>query len=110
MTDKVTTLHYTGDRRLTGDQEAFLKEIAEVCARYRVVMDGDVGGVCFAQLDSDNCPQVPFYVNADVTYHGDCVDDFNLMGQLMDSTKPLSLDYQLDVVAIGNYEVAPHAH
>jgi hypothetical protein len=73
-------------------------------------MSENQGGIAFRQLDTENNRLPAFYVQADVMYHGDCVDDFNMMGQIPDAKGNVSLEYQLDVVAIGNYQVPPHEH
>ncbi len=103
--DKETKLYYNSDKKLTSRQEEFLKRITELCAEYRIIINGNEEGVFFQELDEENIEKYSFYSGCDIRYHGDCIDDFNLTGFVGCNTEP---NHQLDVVAIGNCKVPDH--
>ena len=75
----MSELYYNSDKHLTNHQEEFLKKITELCAEYRILIDGHKNGINFLELDEENCCQKPFYTNVDIMYHGDCVEKVHII-------------------------------
>jgi hypothetical protein len=98
-----TSLYYTGDKRLTTEQEQFLSRVTQLCAEYHVEMFAMNNGVYF----QDSRTSETFYNSSDVNFHGDSVHDYNMMGCVGDDA---DLTYQLDVVVVDKDVVVKHEH